>query len=461
MNIADVLGIAGQSARTMEEAQARGRAAQLDEMRLAEARRMQRQMQAEELAPLARQVGIAPAFTFATDAMYAPIEAPPPAPKPTAPAASAATATPKPTAPTRTIQGGLSPVPGGYGPGVVGEEGTLTPFERPMDRRVRKTPPTPPAKPTPAAAPPPPVVPVAPATQPAVMYTPPEVPAPKPDVLAQPIDAVTFALGAPVTEQTKNISPSQVYKVRPDAVGVDIQDAARKREELVRLAGVYQRAGLGKLYGQTLDQIDQVDNSMYYLQGMQGITELEQLNNPNRLAAVMSHFTGAPVAFRVRQDGTLDRYVNGELMETGLSRDDIVASARTYFDSAYRDTMKERTNEEFKAGLKLREELVKNYLGGERDKVKLQYASLLRSQQIADELVAAGELERIKALLNPKDKTIKGINLPDGTALLTMGDRAAIYNPMPPEVSGGGVAAGLRQSNLTVLPSFSDILGAQ
>lgn len=119
------------------------------------------------------------------------------------------------------------------------------------------------------------------------------------------VQSETVASQAPVPEVTKK--KLEFYLADPTVITQDMQKALNKREELVRYANIMLSSNTEQgIQGflQIKSQIDAIDDGMIELQGMQGIQELTDQNDPRRLAAVMSQVTGNRLAIQPRSDGT-------------------------------------------------------------------------------------------------------------------------------------------------------------
>jgi hypothetical protein len=171
------------------------------------------------------------------------------------------------------------------------------------------------------------------------------------------------------------LNPSQVYLGNPELVTPSMQQAMNKREQLVRVANMYRAAGLGAEYSATLDKINETDESLLYLQGMQGITELSRFNDPRRLSGVLTFISGGPVDIQMRTDGTYNYLANGQIVEEGLTQDELIGSVRSTFDTDYTKRMAERADLEYKTLLGLRKEAAKAQYGLDAEIAKLQVLS--------------------------------------------------------------------------------------
>jgi hypothetical protein len=138
-----------------------------------------------------------------------------------------------------------------------------------------------------------------------------------------------------------------------------MQVALRKREELVRMANVYQQAGRGNEFVQIRNQIMEMDDNLYYLQGMQGIQELTFGNDPRRLSTIWSEATSLPVRIIPRTDGLFNVVVSGRTLQEGVSSDSLISQARSTFDIAFRQQKAEASAamgmKQFESMLKIQE----------------------------------------------------------------------------------------------------------
>ena len=161
------------------------------------------------------------------------------------------------------------------------------------------------------------------------------------------------AIPAPVRTQ------SDFYLANPQSIPMDMQRAMQQRQEIARLATMYQRAGMGMQFMEARAKIMELDNGMTYLQGMQGLQEFTLANDPRRLQAVWSQYAGVPVGIQPRTDGKFDIVVNGRKTKEGISASDISDAARSAFDQTYRQqksaASSEYSKEQFKSQLKIQE----------------------------------------------------------------------------------------------------------
>lgn len=171
--------------------------------------------------------------------------------------------------------------------------------------------------------------------------------------------AAAPAAAAPVPVR----SEADFYLANPQSIPMDMQRAMQQRGEVERLAGMFQRAGMGAQFMEARAKVLELDNGMTYLQGMQGLQEFTLANDPRRLAAVWSQYAGVPIGIQPRTDGKFDIIVNGRKTKEGQSASEIADAARLGFDQTYRQqksAASAKVNEEtFKAQLKMQEENAK------------------------------------------------------------------------------------------------------
>lgn len=168
----------------------------------------------------------------------------------------------------------------------------------------------------------------------------------------------TSALNAPAPTAPQMKQASDFYLANPDSIPFEAQQLQtnsqqqlnllyQQRQSEARLADVYRQSGDGVKFSEYQNRvfaIDQqilsarqgVDEKINYLHGMQGIQEFSTANDPRRLAAVWSKYAGVPIGIQPRSDGRYDILVNGQRTKEGVSANDVVDSARSGFDAAYR-----------------------------------------------------------------------------------------------------------------------------
>jgi len=217
--------------------------------------------------------------------------------------------------------------------------------------------------------------------------------------MAAGVNTGTTPVSAPV-----RIDPSSFYLADQNMVSQDMRVAIQNRAELARMAQMYRNAGMGDQFTQTRLKMLDLDNSLLFLQGMQGIQEIAMANDPRRLAAVWSQYAGVPVQLQPQTDGTYNVMVNGRVTQRGVAANTIIDSARSAFDAEYRKMRTESSSsmavEQFKSQLRISEESAK--------------AVLQTAREAQNELIK-GENARAVELIKQMDPNGKITMLPDGS----------------------------------------------
>lgn len=223
---------------------------------------------------------------------------------------------------------------------------------------------------------------------------------------------------------------SDYYLANPRAIPMDMQRALQQREEVVRLAGMYQRAGLGAQFMQTRAKLMELDNGMTYLQGMQGLQEFTLANDPRRLSAVWSQYAGVPVGIQMRTDGKFDITVNGKRTKEGVSASDIADAARSAFDATFRQQKSAASAaynmKTFEAGLEVGKENAK------------QLAQMIREVTVQR---AQGNTQLALEQLKQMRYDVKPTGAGDGTVIITPPGAGTpyLFNPSGRTVEIDGV----------------------
>jgi len=161
-------------------------------------------------------------------------------------------------------------------------------------------------------------------------------------VVPGPVASATTP-GVKQTPESKN--PTAFYAGNPQAITGDQQilnaQYQRIRTEAMRKFQMAQQAGLGGQAEAIRDQIVQLDtaykDNSRLLQAMGAVYQLEFANDPRGVSAAMSFYTGMPVAFQPRSDGTYNMWVNGQKVGQPMTRGDVRDAARELFDAKYRE----------------------------------------------------------------------------------------------------------------------------
>lgn len=116
-------------------------------------------------------------------------------------------------------------------------------------------------------------------------------------------------------------------------LGMQSGTAAGQRQAQEQLALVSQ-ADLA------LRQFDlQTRQAMIYMQGMEGLQIFAQTNNPAALAGVWSYFSKVPIGVQPRSDGQFDLFVDGQLSEEGLTKEQVQERAQLAMFQSARDAV--------------------------------------------------------------------------------------------------------------------------
>jgi hypothetical protein len=239
---------------------------------------------------------------------------------------------------------------------------------------------------------------------------------------------------------------SDYYLSTPNAIGEDMRRAMQTREEMARLAGMYQRAGMGAQFMEARAKLLEVDNNMVYLQGMQGLQEFSLANDPRRLSAVWSQYAGVPVGIQPRSDGKFNIIVNGKRTKEGISAENVTSSARLAFDQTYRQ-------QQAAAGAKFNEERFKAQLEIQKTQAA-QLAQMIR--EIAVERVKGNNAQALEWAKANYGWDIKPTGEGNGTVIIRApGASPYVFNPSGRTVEIDGVKI---QSNaaypISGLPSY-------
>jgi hypothetical protein len=223
---------------------------------------------------------------------------------------------------------------------------------------------------------------------------------------------------------------SDNYLANPRSIPLDMQRALQMRNEVEQLAKMYQRAGLGTQYTQARMKLMELDNSMTYLHGMQGVQEFSLANDPRRLQAVWSQYAGVPVGIQIRDDGKFDILVNGKRAREGMTGAQVTDLARSSFDSAFRQ-------QKAQASAKYNEKAYESVLKREEESSK-QYAQMIR--EVAVERVRGSNAQALEWMKANMGWDIKPTGAGDGTVIIRPpGQAPFVFNPTGRTVKIDGI----------------------
>lgn len=254
--------------------------------------------------------------------------------------------------------------------------------------------------------------------------------------------------GATPMAAPRRIDPSSFYLADQNMISQDMRVALQNRTELTRMAQMYRNAGMGDQFTQARLKMLDLDNSLLFLQGMQGIQEIALANDPRRLAAVWSQYAGVPVQLQPQTDGTYNVTVNGRVTQRGVASNTIIDSARSAFDAEYRKMRTESSSsmaiEQFKTQLRISEESAK--------------AVLQTAREAQNELIR-GDNARAIEMIKQLDPNGKITMLPDGSgrSILQVQGQTIMLDPGGSPIEGApeGVLSGPSGRPIAGLPARS------
>jgi hypothetical protein len=215
------------------------------------------------------------------------------------------------------------------------------------------------------------------------------------------------------------------------------------------MADMYRRAGMGDQYTQTRLKVQDLDNSMLFLQGMQGVNELAFANDPRRIAAVWSQYAGVPIDLQPQTDGTYNVTVNGKTTQRGLAPSAIIDTARSAFDAEYRKSRTESNNaialETFKSQLRIGEKQAEALLTAAREAQNIALNSMrevaletTKQQDINGKVTPLNDGSAILSVQGQTLRLMPGGEVIPGTDNLTTAPAAVPYAGLPTRIVGPG-----------------------
>ena len=133
-------------------------------------------------------------------------------------------------------------------------------------------------------------------------------------------------------------APSDVYITEPGRIG---QDRQRLQQSLTRLQAEFRiaaasrdREGASRLAREAEGVVEQ----LRYLDGMTALTRL-RVGDAAPVADQMYAASGNRMQLQPRSDGTFNVYLDGQVVNQGVTRQQIENSARSLFDTRYREQM--------------------------------------------------------------------------------------------------------------------------
>ena len=137
------------------------------------------------------------------------------------------------------------------------------------------------------------------------------------------------------TAPVPQLKASDFYLAKEGAIGSDLALALRNRQEIARIATIYQQNGMVDQFLNLRFKLMETDSNLLYLQGMQAIQEISALRDPRRLESVYSAYLGSPVQFQPRSDGTWNVVANGNVVQSGMETGSLINAVRSGIDKQY------------------------------------------------------------------------------------------------------------------------------
>jgi hypothetical protein len=212
-----------------------------------------------------------------------------------------------------------------------------------------------------------------------------------------------------------------------------------QRDELVRMADFYGRAGMGADRMRAIEKIREVDESLYYLNGMDAIGALTSGGDPRKLGAVFSYYTGTPTAIQRVDDGTYNIFSVGadaqgnptyELVESNIDETTLVNSARSFFDKNYITRMQELQSKQAELSNQAWLETIKSNLQtqqtAESKRVEAFYNALSEQQKFENSV----SVEEAKAMLKEPETKVQVLGT--GEAIIVKDNMPYMVRPVAP-----------------------------
>lgn len=211
------------------------------------------------------------------------------------------------------------------------------------------------------------------------------------------------------------------YRQAPEMISRDLQRVQSAMEQTQMLANVALRNNNTAAFLQYQDQYNQLVESAYYVQGMQGLQDLAY-GNGDRLAAVLTHYTGGWEHQIInRGDGTFDMLVNGEPIGRPLSSSELATYAQQRFDKEFAAALAQHRKERDDAMFETQQEYEFWY---QKERIKAVYDIQQR--------VLQNELDTARALAT--DNKMQLVETTEGVFLVTQSGRSFNVNRFQPEI---------------------------
>lgn len=146
--------------------------------------------------------------------------------------------------------------------------------------------------------------------------------------------------GAPIVRNDPVIvgrPPSQPYIDRPMRVQADLNRLQTEYNDLRRLYRIAATSRDVATATRVVTRVREIQNEVNLLRGMQAITSFRD-GDDAPLAAAIAEATRGSNQMQIQRapDGTYNIFRGGRLVNTGVSREQVVANTRLYFDTEFR-----------------------------------------------------------------------------------------------------------------------------
>jgi hypothetical protein len=164
---------------------------------------------------------------------------------------------------------------------------------------------------------------------------------------ADPNASVAAKVEANPPGQAQPTPNAELYIMEPGRPGRELQQAMDLRAQYVQAAQIYEKYGDYAAVRDLYSKIQELDSTLYYLQGMQGLQEL-QFNSPQRLTMVLSEQLGRNIGIQPNAEGGYDIYVDGQLAmkkDAGGGENSVGYWARSLLDTNFAQAEAARADE--------------------------------------------------------------------------------------------------------------------
>lgn len=157
---------------------------------------------------------------------------------------------------------------------------------------------------------------------------------PTPQRVKQVVEKDTTPSGTKTNKVPENTAK---YLANPQHITPDMQHVLRQRELTSLLTSHHIRTNNFEVAGQLMLGMMDMDQSLFVLQGMQGVNEAMNAGDTRRLSSVLSHFNGTNVEVVPHTDGTFHIEQDGQVAMANLTGDQLATVSSQVFSPAARE----------------------------------------------------------------------------------------------------------------------------